>query len=98
MFQLRNFFSGNLIKVLDELCFDVHLGRTRCGNGRGGGISEVAWEHWFEVYGTLYYNSAGSNQPTTTYGDGLEEKPLLRGRCMYVVGAPRSFSVVKAMQ
>lgn len=25
------------------------------------------------------------------YGDDLEEKPLSRGRCIYVVGATRSF-------
>lgn len=55
------------------------------------GVSHVAWKHWFEVHRTLYYYSAGSNQPTMTYGGGLEEKLLSRGRCIYVVGATRSF-------
>ena len=50
-------------------------------SSRGGG----------EIFGTLYHNSAGSKQPTITYGGGLEEKSLWRGRCIYVVGATKSF-------
>lgn len=61
--------------------------------------SRVLFVCLWKVHKTLDYNSAGSNQLTTTYGDGLEEKRC-RGQVKVHIcgGSYKEFYVVKAMQ